>query len=136
MDRARAPKTPPRPDPAESAGERSAPALLRYAVPAAVLVPVLSVLAMLVFESERVVSLATSVALWVELEILALGTVSVLSAFAIRSADRRRRATELQLEELAHRDPLTACSIAAASSPSWREPSPGRAGTGVGSPWC
>jgi diguanylate cyclase (GGDEF)-like protein len=31
----------------------------------------------------------------------------VLSAFAIRSAERRRRATELALEELAHRDPLT-----------------------------
>ncbi len=85
----------------------SAPALFRYALPASVAVPVLSALVLLLVEHERVVSLETSIALWVELENLALGAVSVLTAFAIRAAERRRRAIEVQLEELAHRDPLT-----------------------------
>jgi diguanylate cyclase (GGDEF)-like protein len=85
----------------------SAPALFRYALPAAVVVPVLSALALLLIEHERVVSFETSIALWVELENLALVAVSLLTAFAIRAAERRRRAIEAQLEELAHRDPLT-----------------------------
>ncbi len=90
-----------------NAAVRSAPALLRYALPAAVAVPILSALALLLLERERVVSLETGVALWVELENLALLAVSVLTAFAIRAAERRRRAIEVQLEELAHRDSLT-----------------------------
>jgi diguanylate cyclase (GGDEF)-like protein len=85
----------------------SAPALLRYALPAAIAVPILSALALLLLEHERVVSLETGVALWVELENLALLAVSILTAFAIRAAERRRRAIEVQLEELAHRDSLT-----------------------------
>jgi diguanylate cyclase (GGDEF)-like protein len=85
----------------------SAPALFRYALPASAAVPVLSALAFLLIDSERLVSFETSIALWVELEALALGAVSVLTAFAIRAAERRRRAIEVQLEELAHRDPLT-----------------------------
>ncbi len=85
----------------------SAPALLRHALPAAVAVPVVSGLALLLLKHERVASLETSIALWVQLENLALGAVSILTAFAIRAAERRRRATEVQLEELAHRDPLT-----------------------------
>ncbi len=85
----------------------SAPALFRYARPASVAVPVLSALAFLLIDYERVVSFETSIALWVELEALALGAVSLLTAFAIRAAERRRRAIEVQLEELAHRDPLT-----------------------------
>jgi GGDEF domain-containing protein len=86
---------------------RSARALFRYALPASVAVPVLSALVLLLVEHERVVSFETSIALWVELENLALGAVSLLTAFAIRAAERRRRAIEAQLEELAHRDPLT-----------------------------
>jgi diguanylate cyclase (GGDEF)-like protein len=88
-------------------GVNSAPALFRYALPAAVAVPMLTAVALLLLEHERVVSLETGIALWVELENLALGAVSILTAFAIRAAERQRRATELALEELAHRDPLT-----------------------------